>query len=142
MTLLYLNDSFANHRTGSHPECPARILRLNELLKSNQWDQKASLPQWSPATSAMMTAIHGPVYVEQLKGWDRNDAGQVEADTIIRTGSWDAAALAAGGCLRCRRPSIARGRLSRVLRDSPTWPSCTKGRPNGFLFTEQRGNRR
>lgn len=96
MTLLYLDDSFANHRTGSHPECPARILRLNELLRTHQWDQRATLPQWTAAAVDAMTAIHGPAYIEQLKVWDRNDAGKVEADTIIHNGSWDAASLAAG----------------------------------------------
>ena len=134
MTLLYLDDSFANHRTGSHPECPARILRLNELLRTHQWDQRATLPQWTAATVEAMTAIHGPAYIEQLKGWDRKDAGQVEADTIVRSGSWGAASLAAGAACDA---------VDRILKNEDSRAFCVirppghhalKDAPMGFCL--------
>jgi len=134
MTLLYLTDSFANHNTGSHPECPARILRLNELLRNHHWDYIASLPKWSPASVEAMTAIHGATYVEQLQTWDREDAGRVEADTVVRSGSWNATSLAAGAaCDAVDR--VLKGEDSRAFcAIRPPGHHALKDAPMGFCL--------
>lgn len=115
MTLLYLDDSFANHKTGSHPECPARILRLNELLRSVGWADQTTTPQWSAATPEMLARVHTPAHIAQIQRWDQEEAGQVEADTLVFAGSYLAAARGAGAACDA---------VSRVLRGESLRAFC------------------
>lgn len=104
MTLLYLDDSMSNHRTGVHPECPERIVRLNRLLRDHGWTEKARCPSWENATLEELKLVHGEDYLEQLQAWDSSDAGRVEEDTVVNRGSWGAAVRGVGAsCDAVRR---------------------------------------
>ncbi|MCA9126113.1 MAG: histone deacetylase [Planctomycetales bacterium] len=97
--LLYLDDAFAEHETGAHPECPQRILGLNQLLRNSGWLERAVLPHWTSATPEQLMAVHDAAYITDLQHWCEQAVGRIESDTVISHGSWKAALLAAGAAV-------------------------------------------
>lgn len=97
--LLYIDDVFAQHDTGNHPESIHRITRLNALLRDSKWTQRASCPAWEAATLESVTKVHTPEYVQQLQQWCEQSAGRIEADTVVSSGSWPAAVRGAGAAI-------------------------------------------
>lgn len=94
--LLYSSDLFEKHETGTHPECVARIQNVNAMLKEKGWDDRCVRPSWMAASLEQCRRNHDREYLEQLHQWSRENAGRVESDTIVSTGSWDAAMVGAG----------------------------------------------
>lgn len=125
--LLYLDDCFANHQTGQHPECVARIERLNAALRSSGWADRASCPAWEPATAAQLLPVHSQAYLTQLEHWCRDDAGQIESDTVVSNGSWNAALRGAGA---------ATDAVQRVLAGEDTRAFCAVRPPGHHAVKE------
>ena len=100
MTLLLYHDNvFSEHDTGSHPECIARIVRVNAMLNSSGWVERANCPAWQAASRESIERVHKAAYYEQLKVWCEQAAGRIEADTVVSRGSWAAATRAAGAAI-------------------------------------------
>lgn len=97
--LLYHSEIFEKHNTGQHPECIARISRINSMLKSSGWIESSTTPNWFAATAEQCKSNHSEAYIEQLKRWSDENAGRIEADTVVSNGSWDATTLAAGAAI-------------------------------------------
>ena len=91
MVLLYSSNLFEKHETGTHPECVARIQNVNAMLKEKGWDDRCVRPSWMAASLEQCRRNHDREYLEQLHQWSRENAGRVESDTIVSTGTWDAA---------------------------------------------------
>jgi len=101
---LYLDDRFADHDTGDHPECPARIERVNARLRQpGGIAERCDCPAWQPASRDALTAVHGDDYLHALHAAiDELAAGtrrSIEADTVVSSRSWDVARLASGAAL-------------------------------------------
>ena len=97
--LLYLDSCFSKHNTGQHPEQTARIVNVNQALEEGGWTEQCTCPAWQPASLGAMQAVHEPDYVQQLKTWCDADAGQVESDTVVSRGTWEAATRGAGAAI-------------------------------------------
>lgn len=97
--LLYHHTVFAQHDTGSHPECIARIERVNAMLDKSGWLVRSTCPKWEAATRESIEKVHKVAYYDQLKSWCEQAAGYIEADTVVSRGSWDAATQAAGAAI-------------------------------------------
>ncbi len=97
--LLYQHAVFAQHNTGSHPECVARIERVNAMLKESGWIERSKCPAWQAASKEAITQVHKVAYYDQLKVWCEQAAGWIEADTFVSSGSWNAATQAAGAAI-------------------------------------------
>jgi acetoin utilization deacetylase AcuC-like enzyme len=127
--LLYTSDWFEKHDTGQHPECIARIRNVNKMLEEKGWMGSSTRPSWIAASIDRCELNHGHDYVENLHQWSVQNAGRVEADTVVSTGTWDAATLGVGAvCDAVER--LARGEDTRAfcairppghhaLRDAP-----------------------
>ncbi len=106
--LLYASDWFEKHDTGSHPECIARIQNVNRMLEDKGWFRSCTRPSWMAATMDRCQLNHTASYLEQIHEWCVENAGRIEADTVVSTGSWDATMLGVGAaCDAVER--IARG---------------------------------
>ena len=97
--LLYHHTVFAQHDTGSHPECVARIERINAMLDNSGWITRSKCPAWQAASRDSIAKVHKAAYYDQLKSWCEQAAGRIEADTVVSRGSWHAATQAAGAAI-------------------------------------------
>ncbi len=125
--LLYMDDDFAKHDTGRHPECPDRIILLNRLLRQHQWPHRATCPTWASATLDTIVPVHQRPYVEKLKELCEADAGRIEADTVVSHGSWNAATRAAGAAVDA---------VQRVIKGEDTTAFCAIRPPGHHALTD------
>ncbi len=113
---LYHSDQFAEHRTGAHhPECPARIERVNQHLKQLGLTDAAQPASWQPASLEALRRIHGDAYLQQVEEACKGGGGYIEADTVVSARSWEIARLAAGAAIDA---------VDRVLTSTDTRAFC------------------
>jgi acetoin utilization deacetylase AcuC-like enzyme len=113
--LLYHSQDFEGHETGAHPECTERITRVNEMLDKSGWLKSCQLPEWQLATPDQCLRIHTEPYLTKLEKWCKDNAGRIEADTVVSTRSWNAALRGAGAACDA---------VERVLRGEDTKAFC------------------
>lgn len=132
--LLYLDDAFADHETGNHPECPERIRRINRHLREVEFDQRCERPTWCEASLEQVTRIHQADYLHQLRESSEAGGGRIEADTVISRRSYEVALWAAGA---------ATDAVDRVLTGADHQAACLvrppghhalKAAPMGFCL--------
>lgn len=119
--LLYLDDALANHRTGSHPECPARIERVNQALRELDEFQHCEKAEWQEATLEQIRRNHTRDYVANLEHWCESEAGRIEADTVVCGASWKTTLRACGAACDA---------VHRILKDEHKQAFCAL-RPPG-----------
>ncbi len=94
--VLLEHPSSLTHDTGAHPERAARIAAIDRLLKTHDWlgyERVLSLP----APRSVLTAVHPERHVAAIERAAALGGGQIDADTVISEGSFEAAVHAAGG---------------------------------------------
>ena len=132
--LLYHDTVFTRHDTGSHPECSARIERVNAMLVNSGWVSGSNCPDWKAASRESIEKVHQAAYYDQLKLWCEQATGRIEADTVVSRGSWNAATRAAGAVIDA---------VERVAKDEDKRAFCAirppghhalAGGPMGFCL--------
>ena len=64
MTLLYSNPCFLDHKTGAHPEKPARLEAVTARLQASGLDEQCRRPASPPAPVERICRVHMAEYVE------------------------------------------------------------------------------
>jgi acetoin utilization deacetylase AcuC-like enzyme len=107
MTLLYTHPLFLEHRTGTHPERPERLIQVERQLARTGLDSRCRRPIWETATASQLAAVHGPDYAASVEDFCLAGGGQIEVDTVCSPKSFDAARLAAGAACDAVKRVIA-----------------------------------
>lgn len=134
-TTLYTHDSGLHHDTGfTHPE---RIDRLKAILELFGEKEFLSMPrgQVKPATEDQILLAHPFHYIERVQEAlpDRGHS-QIDSDTIISAGSWDAA-LHAAGAVCTAVDDIAAGKTMRAFcAIRPPGHHAEPGKSMGFCL--------
>jgi acetoin utilization deacetylase AcuC-like enzyme len=90
--------SSLHHLTGSHPERPARLVAIEDELAQRGWLGYERVR--SPAAArAALAAVHSERHVERIERLAAGGGGQLDPDTVISSGSFEAALHAAGGAV-------------------------------------------
>jgi acetoin utilization deacetylase AcuC-like enzyme len=100
MTFAFLeHPSSLEHDTGAHPEQAARITAIERELGASDWlgYERVRSPE---VDRAVLTAVHPESYVESLERICAAGGGALDADTIVSSGSLEAALHSAGGAVR------------------------------------------
>jgi acetoin utilization deacetylase AcuC-like enzyme len=96
MTLLYYDDRFLDHQTGTHPERAERLTQVMRHLERQSLVGKCRRVDWQPATLDRLARVHRPEYVAVVEQFAKCGGGRIEADTVVSDASYDVACLAAG----------------------------------------------
>jgi acetoin utilization deacetylase AcuC-like enzyme len=91
--------SSLEHDTGSHPERPARIIAIEHELERRDWIgfERISSPV---VDRSALTAVHAEAYVASIEAASARGGAQLDLDTVVSRGSFEAAQHAAGGAVR------------------------------------------
>ena len=96
--VLFHHPSSLEHDTGGHPENARRIVAIEQALQGRDWlgwDVRLS----PAAARAAVEAVHPPAHVDRIQRLCEHGGAMIDMDTIVSTGSYDAALHAAGGCV-------------------------------------------
>lgn len=114
MTLLYDDPLFLTHDTGRHPEQPLRLKAVSERLEQTGLAARCQRPAWPQVSLERLSRVHGADYARSVAEFARQGGGQIEADTVVSSASYDVALWAAGAvCDAVER--VVRGEDLRAL---------------------------
>jgi acetoin utilization deacetylase AcuC-like enzyme len=120
--------SSLDHDTGSHPEQPARIVAIERELERRGWIGFARVS--SPVVDrSVLTAVHSEAYVASIEAASARGGAQLDLDTVLSAGSFEAAQHAAGGAVR----------LVDMLLDGSAPSGFSAHRPPGHHAERARG---
>ena len=97
--VLLEHPSSLEHDTGGHPEQPARIAVIEQVLARRGWlgFERVKSP---PVDRQTLGAVHPDRYVASIERVCANGGGHLDLDTVVSERSFDAALHAAGGAVR------------------------------------------
>lgn len=96
MTLLYYDPLFLQHDTGLHPENAGRIIPAARHLNQVAMHFGCIRPAWTPLPVEMLTRVHSPAYVAEVRALAESGGGALDPDTVLSAQSFDVASVAAG----------------------------------------------
>jgi len=96
MTILYTDDRFLGHETGTHRERPERLKAITEELIRTGLAAKCQAAETRLASVDELSQIHSGTYVERVAQFAKEGGGWIEGDTFMSPKSYDVACRAAG----------------------------------------------
>ena len=107
MTGLVFDEIFLKHGSYDHPESPMRLQVIRDhLRKTDLWDRLLHLPV-RPATMEELQKVHAPKYIKSIETISNEGGGQADTDTVLSAKSYEAAIMAAGGCIEAGEAVMA-----------------------------------
>ena len=115
------------HDTGPHPECAARMVAIEDRLERDGWYgfERREAPR---VDRALLQRCHDPAYLAGLEQRCAAGGGHLDADTVVSSGSWEAALHCAGGAVAA---------VDALLRGEAAF-AFAAGRPPGHHATHNR----
>ena len=115
MTLLYRDDRFLLHQTGSHPECAERLRAIHAKLDQSGLLNRCTLPHVMPAADDDILRVHPARHLDHIREFAAAGGGRIEVDTVMSSESADVAMLAVGAAVDA---------VSRVVNGSDSTALC------------------
>jgi acetoin utilization deacetylase AcuC-like enzyme len=125
--------SSLSHDTGSHPEQAARIVAIESELGARGWLGYERVSSQAVARSAL-EAVHPAEYVDAIEQAALAGGGQIDADTVMSEGSFEAALHAAGGAVELVDLLLTGAVPSGFSAHRPPGHHAEPARPMGFCL--------
>lgn len=96
MTILYTDERFLDHETGTHRERPERLRSITAELAQTGLAAKCQAAETRAATVAELATIHGETHIARVAQFAKDGGGWIESDTFLSPKSYEVACRAAG----------------------------------------------
>lgn len=134
-TLLVHHDDYQGHNMGyGHPECPERLVAINKVLDRDEFQAlKREEPQFG--TLEQIALAHPEEYFHLIDSVRPSEGiAQIDADTAMSPGSWNAALRAVGGIVTAVDQVVARDVTNAFCAARPPGHHAEANRAMGFCF--------
>ena len=134
MTLLYYDERFLQHETGTHPERPLRLQAIMDHLGKEWLAAHCARPAWEPASLDALAAVHDLPYIQSVEAFASQGGGQIEVDTVVSPQSYEVARLAAGAACDATRRVVAGESDNALCLVRPPGHHALIAAPMGFCL--------
>jgi acetoin utilization deacetylase AcuC-like enzyme len=88
---------FLEHDLRGHPENQQRLRQILGVLEQRGMLERLAHTPAVPISQERLERVHDPRYIEQVRRVAERGGGHLDMDTYVRSASYDAALMAAGG---------------------------------------------
>jgi acetoin utilization deacetylase AcuC-like enzyme len=131
--VFFSHPASAGHDTGDHPERAARILAIERHLDETGWFgfERRDAPR---VERELLELCHSPGYVAALERLCAAGGGQIDPDTFVSSGSWEAALRSAGGAVAVVDALLAEPGVAAFAAGRPPGHHALRARAMGFCL--------
>ena len=134
MTLLYTDDVFLLHETGTHPECAARLTQIQTQLERSGLLSDVNHRQPVAADRGDLLRCHTQDYLDRLQTSAASGGGRIESDTVMSSRSADAAWYAAGAVVNAVERVVEGEDTQALCLSRPPGHHALRDAPMGFCL--------
>jgi acetoin utilization deacetylase AcuC-like enzyme len=99
MSLLFRDERFLTHETGSHPESPQRLTSIHAAIDASDLMQTWTLGPVEPVPESVLRRIHTQEYLRRVRSLAEEGGGRLDPDTVVSPQSYEVARCAVGAAL-------------------------------------------
>jgi len=125
---------YLSHDTGGHVENARRLAAIDANLEQTGLKEQLTPIKPRPATFEELATIHSEQHISLVKETAERGGGWLDPDTVLSSGSYEAALYAAGGVIEATR-SVMDGEVDRAFAlVRPPGHHATPHRAMGFCL--------
>ena len=131
--VFFSHPASAGHETGAHPERAARIAAIERHLDETGWFgfERREAPVVS---RELLERCHTPGYVAAIERLCSAGGGHIDDDTLVSSGSWEAALRSAGGAVAVVDALLTERAPAGFAAGRPPGHHALAGRAMGFCL--------
>lgn len=133
-TGLIYHPACLEHDTGDHVENKLRLTGILKVLGASGLEAQMELITPLPATREQLELVHQPEHVRLMESISREGGGWITADTVVSSGSFQAALHAAGSAIQGVDAILAGGVETAFALVRPPGHHATAERAMGFCL--------